>query len=921
VSFARGRGRIAGFLPPATDMALVDQFVLEVAVDLDFAVPVAASPCTGGGAVATAADPAEGPALAGAISPVVWIVLHLASGDYAYAYEVLNDPASYHGGQKRARILSMGEIARAASDDFGGPIASRLEVTFLDQDGTFRARETAETLRYRTAEIFLADDATRLALGTARRIGFYVIDDYEPTAALAFTIRLVDILGSEISSYRAQKTTPDWTFTRDIQGFEQLPVKDIGKVVPIYYGSVSDESLPDSATPPPTITSAAPRGGFLEAGLYQMIGFGDIAPAASVAIPTSVALVATGVGTVSVDVPDGKYGVIAQAQDASGVWTDPAPFFLDQDGGGSRGTFQPGVPTAIPSGSQKLVASCAAVASAVRYRFTLYYYYFGARSIQQIESATPSVDFTTSPSWTVEATSANVTPGATPMGLVRRRYYVVAARMADGLTGVSGQGAFIWRGPLRPAYPEVVPVVGALEYWWYASDAGPGEPGYGFTRLWKTTTPFLHDNFDDVGATAVLGLNGSANDQGAIGFTFTGTELIGGILYDRWIAAGGVVTFKALFGSDGGATPIRVKIPAAQYGTTVLCPGKTGWPFAEDYREFGEAWYSTVYVLTGSPIALAARDATVPIGANICGLRANVTTGNTIDNLVDQVVHYLNNFLLPKTTWRKGAAWFPILTENGVPRIRTSSAATVKAKWATLVTGGIIGAWGIGWDGKATSVDAFMRMAARNLGIKWFSNHHGQIGMFMIDPTAASAASFSDQSDVLLTPAPTFQPMSGSFANVGLYRYKRQYLAPVTRPTPSSGALLPPTNADTTDWLSGTIRYPYAASITAHQGVEKERDYDFEMHRDGAAPSVLVSRDLNLCGFPRKRYAWTSKLKAYDRTHGDLVSFTHFAGATSGGDINRKIVIDDIAMNPDFRAGAAAFNVTLEGIDVTGLVL
>src|SRR6266498_883815 len=253
---------------PSTREMRFTQLFLEVALSRDPVLPAtAASPCTGGGTIATASDPADGVALAGATAPVLWILCHFDTGDRAYAYEVLNDPSTYHAGQKLARILSISDVSRHGSDDFGGVIVSRTTVELLDQDGHFRTVENTQTIRGRSVELFIADNATRLALGVAKRIGHFVIDDYQPRADFTFTLELVGFIGSQRSAWRKQKFACSRLWPAGV--FSDLPLELVNTPEPLWYGPINDESLADSASAAPVLTGDAARGSYLEGGVYR----------------------------------------------------------------------------------------------------------------------------------------------------------------------------------------------------------------------------------------------------------------------------------------------------------------------------------------------------------------------------------------------------------------------------------------------------------------------------------------------------------------------------------------------------------------------------------------------------------------------------------------------------------------------------
>lgn len=253
----RGRGILPGvlglnvpnvsgvFLPPSGDALHVDQFMLEVAVDLnDSGTPSEPPDVTGGGTVGTGTDPTEGISLCGAVSPIAWVELTPPGGlTYRFAKVPINI-----GTPKEPRVAKMGQITRALSLPNDGQYrGSTVTVTLIDHDRILRGLEDTDSIVGSRAAIYLSTEAAIRAGSTPRRVFDGIVTDSEPESGLQFTLQITDYLQTLLDS--ATQTYPQRLFTlTDFPNLGNDPTSEspgnpsiIGKPVPVGYGLLSDE--------------------------------------------------------------------------------------------------------------------------------------------------------------------------------------------------------------------------------------------------------------------------------------------------------------------------------------------------------------------------------------------------------------------------------------------------------------------------------------------------------------------------------------------------------------------------------------------------------------------------------------------------------------------------------------------------------
>ena len=879
------------------------------------------TPCTGGGSLASVSDPVDGPALVDAPSPVVWVVLHLDSGDVPVAWLPLPDNITYHGGDKRPRILSMGRPRRAMSDQFGGLQTPTLELLLADTDRRFRGLMRAEVFTNRELSVWTADDATRRAEGQARRLGHYAMTNIEPIGDFTFKISAAGFLGSEISGFFSEATLDLPKYSRDF--FGTLPYTLEGKTIPAHFGYIADDTRPTSTAGPVVLDPTQGHCGFFDGPTFPVFGSADI-PGDE---PVDLNLVEAAGGSFGA----GYTLYVMRTAVIGGVESNPYPICSGQS-------------IAMSGSGNKLQMSGSAVTGATAYRW-----YISDAPITQ-GNASPG---TFAVVVETAGTSAELLgPSGTPYTIGPPMWAVVVAVMTDGSltkpqrtltfdTGVVQQEGFVQRHPFatRPIKIAWTALSGVDEYWVYLRGTTGGSY-FGAPDSFKTkfvvpnTQTFLDYLPGMAGGEPVDGLPGYELLRGGVTLDYVGDLVMpDGVTRSAFcVGFGALARIHDLFASDGSVpptSPLRVTVPTGLYGSIVFAPDKPGWPYATKYVPLSDSsgntlWVTMIFVDTAHAIAIAAIDGTVPITANICGLTdSSDGLGNMIDSGIRQGLHVLTQWG-PRDDggWRSGP-WKTIPTRKTVPVYRWSAFEAVRTHFDLSC------AWTLGFGGTAPKLFDFLAAVAINLDVRWSENQHGQLLPHRVDPTAAAVAHFSDGSVLASTRAhipghaiPTIVPQTSTLVNRLTYVFKRNYVRPITRATPAEDALLPRQNAEAPDWFSGDIPLPDQNSRNAHK-VWKDERIEFAMHRVASGPAWVAARLLQRWAWPLEAWAWPADMLGLDVEVGQVVTLTHAAGvgvdATTGA-VDRLMFVTGKELEPSMDPQSAeSLDVWIEAEDITPL--
>ena len=160
-----------------------------------------------------------------------------------------NDPASYYGGYKEARVETIDPLTRKSTTPTGGVQASQTRFLLNDADGRYRAMWGVTRLRNRKWDTYLIDHADRVnaVADAAYRIGSGIVRSHGPVEGFQYEVIVEGMLSRHLSQQKREKKIPQNILDPD--KFPALAERyQDGWSPPIGYGELSDE------------TSAAPQG-------------------------------------------------------------------------------------------------------------------------------------------------------------------------------------------------------------------------------------------------------------------------------------------------------------------------------------------------------------------------------------------------------------------------------------------------------------------------------------------------------------------------------------------------------------------------------------------------------------------------------------------------------------------------------------
>lgn len=801
----------------------------------------------------------------------------------------LPDPATYYGGFKDDRVIQWGRMTRALSDRLGQYESAQFTWLQADTDRLYRGiadNEFTKVLKNRPATLRMIDDPSRRLQLTPRTMMKGLIREYKPVAPLQWQWTMRDILAAKFSAENTTDQLPARLITR--ADFPDCPTDAINLPVPVIYGFVADAA---STTDPPVLTGDPNLGAFNNEG-YWGTGFGPLTSDADT--PAGVATALASGGTLSVDVPNGEYGVIVTAVDASGRESDPQPYYYDGPGIG-RGSFAAGPvsPDQVetPDGTQKITVSWSAAAGAVSYRVYLGWYYYGFRPTQFIETASTSCEFTANPPWGEPVTTSNITPGANLINFGQFWYYAVSAEMPDGETALSPTVFGITRGYRRPLRVQWLEVTGALSYRVYRRGAAGT-----WDRVWTVPASQLYfdDDLLDTGATFI---DGAPSPTGQVPVIPVGTRAdSSGIPWFAFLVAGHAVKEITDVFQNG------VRVDPGSFGVTWAVPGKSGYSTyfpatgTTQYLDINGNRYTLLFVR--GPDGNDAADGTRPITVNVKGIEdVGDSSGALITDGLAQYKHAVINWVLQ--TWVSGD-WLeaPVFADDpDLAQVDEDSFDAASLIAQQRLAGGYVGAWVLGAKGERISIRDLVARLNLSFDVDSGFNHKTQFFVTMVDDSLATLQAAGAIIDVRDIYAESFnvEPVDSEQFNRIPYSYNRDY----TGQRPSG-------------W-NATSELSDATSIADLEETKSSPDIELWCVRSSGQAQDVIFRRLLRSKEPPLRVTWEMGMAGLAVELGDVKLLTHFGGLGSAGYVGRPVRILRHETDPE------QFIVALEAFDMERL--
>jgi len=838
---------------------------------------------------------------------ITWVELTDKQGDlHVWSNVDLPDPADYYGGFKESRVTQWGRLSRALSDREGQFETADFSWIAHDADRYIRGLLAADSTKYfknRPAVVRMIDDDSRRALLLPRTVIRGYITDYQPQSPLLFEFKAKDILSAKFAAVGSNPLqVPSRTI--EVDDFPDCPTEWIGKAVPIIYGSVTDTPF-DADTggggsgtesgPVEARTYGGVPGGWWPHGLgldtpemggnqYSHTGDDDVIAAVDADHrswctlpgdpPTNLAGSAISGGSLPDNFRGGTqdYAFMVTAVNA-GVETDPSQEVVvaaGQSGAGRSVRLTWTAPSPAPDGGYRVYFCNNPFAVPPKFckrgfvdgKFVM----VGSNYVRRVDVAagTTTVDITAEDQG-VEA------------DFDVAYIYKITAVFPDGSeSAASGEILGLSHPYPRPLQIRWRAYTGAVGYRIYRR-AGDGDGAFdrtievgpngydGIVHSIDGEDQLIYcDDFDDT-ATAVSVGTVNPPPAGQVPAIYVGTEVISGTTWSRFLICGHAV--KVIGNVYQNGTRIR----DARYGSDVLCPGKTGWPHADDYVDINGRRYTLIYA-TGN-VADEAIGGTKPLTVNVDGIEdVGDGTGALITDIHLQYLHCIQNWILGNYD---AGAWLATPTFEDDPTLKQvddDSFVAASAVAAQRIAGGYVGAGVIGWNGEQLTVREVVARFNVSGDVNSGFNRKCQFFVSMVDDSIAALATAVPLTDALNIISDTFQVKDDLAAHANLIpvSYARDYASRV-----DTGWLNQQDISDSpsiTNYTTGSI-----------DGTARAPDLNLELVRDATTALDVAYRRLMRQKDPPRIVSFEIGLQGMNYDLGDVVQLTHYQGVGASG--------------------------------------
>ena len=387
--------------------------------------------------------------------------------------------------------------------------------------------------------------------------------------------------------------------------------------------------------------------------------------------------------------------------------------------------------------------------------------------------------------------------------------------------------------------------------------------------------------------------------SGAVPALHVGTETIAGATWQRLLVAGHAckaienIYVQAQGASQQGTNDAETlhRLPDSEYNVNWHAPGKTGWPFADVYRDIGARRYTLIYTKMSPPPEV--------VLVNVQGIEATGDgTGALLTDLLDQYKHFMLNYVYRDYLTGAWATTSPAFDDDATKdQIDLTSFDTAGAVADTRLNGGYVAAWALGIGGTVGLREAIARLNISADVDAGFNRHCQFLVVMMEDDSPTSATEFDDIHDII---EGTFEVREQveDLANVLPYAYRFDHR--LSRFVYGEDGNLEVTDADSiADYDSNAFSGEFVA--------QQVRLYCV---RDATIAEDVVRRRLTRLKEPPRLVSWLTGLQGLSVELGDIVWVTHPEGVGAAGWTDRPIRIMRHEVNP------ADFSVRLEGWDV-----
>lgn len=403
---------------------------------------------------------------------------------------------------------------------------------------------------------------------------------------------------------------------------------------------------------------------------------------------------------------------------------------------------------------------------------------------------------------------------------------------------------------------------------------------------------------------------------GLVPLIHVGTELISGTRYNVLMVAGHACKeVQAVFksrtddagASHGGSGERRDAdsyqlVQPSEIGATWLIPGKTSWPFADDFRDKTDAdgntrRYTLVYT-TEDPVPEM-------VLANVLGVEdVGDGKGSLITRVLKQFKHCAGNFLLGDYQ-SGGYGVTPTFRLDGEEQIDLDTFDDADDQTALRITGGYVGAGMLGNNGEFKSIRTVLAEFAQSCDVDVGINHVGQLFVSILTEFADLSATriYSDGSggqggDMQADSFEVVDVQDRQFNRV-IYRYQVRFAESRSR---GSGQF--ERQSDHEEAIEDQT------SIDCFGDVLESPPLVLRWIRDSAIANDIARRYLSRVKDPPRRVIWRANISGMSTELGDTVRITHPHGVGEAGWTKNPVRITRHSID------MTSYEVEFEGWDV-----
>jgi hypothetical protein len=318
-------------------------------------------------------------------------------------------------------------------------------------------------------------------------------------------------------------------------------------------------------------------------------------------------------------------------------------------------------------------------------------------------------------------------------------------------------------------------------------------------------------------------------EKGIVPVYVVGNRNFLGSDWTEFFVCGHAIENLDVYGADPTNT-FRTKALASDYGSTILAPKKTGWPFADNYFDYTDTdtglvhRCTTFFIRADSIMSISHLNGQISVAVNVCGMEENGdASGRVVTGFFYAWQLLFDNFMAPNPGYYTGLYGNAPLGPGGVRMTNSASFAAAQATSARFIGGEGYQVGCVINDPGLSNLEIQRRFAVSS-GAEWYRNKAGQMSVALFDTTMSTAGLpvLRQPSQLRAGVAPEYE--SGYINNPVHYNYDKDY--------------------DKNRWRApqSTVRNTTIIPKTGH--IERPATVDLLMVRDPATANAVAGQRL-----------------------------------------------------------------------------